>query len=139
MIEDRTAPEETVDRWLCDCIAGGGAELTVRGSCMEPALRDGQRVRLCRRDRLRVGDVVLVRTPAGLRLHRIVLRYGEVLRTKGDHGPYLDPPAQPPNVLATCDTDERASLRWARVFMSLAALGGRLRGGRDEEHARLLR
>lgn len=53
----------------------GEAELTVSGRCMEPRLREGQRVRVvaASRARCRVGDVVLVETAAGPRLHRLVL------------------------------------------------------------------
>lgn len=47
--------------------------LTVSGDCMEPALRPGQVALVARPvDFARVGDIVLVRAPAGLRLHRLV-------------------------------------------------------------------
>ena len=141
MIEDRATPAETIDAWLHDCLkATGSAELTVHGSCMEPALRTNARVRLRRPGRLRVGDVVLVRAPAGLRLHRIVFKYGDVVRTKGDHGPYLDPPISRACVLAVCDIGEGSISRWKRVVLNLAALSRRLSGlPRDEAHAGLLR
>ena len=47
---------------------------TVTGRCMEPAIREGEQVRLVGPERRspRVGDVVLVRLPSGLRLHRLV-------------------------------------------------------------------
>lgn len=65
----------------------GAAEITVSGRCMEPRLLEGQRVRVvaAAHDRCRVGDVVLVETAGGPRLHRLVLALpGLPLVTKAD-------------------------------------------------------
>jgi hypothetical protein len=68
--------------------------LRVTGDCMAPRLCDGDVVALrsTRRGCPRWGDVVLVRTPAGLRLHRVIWRGrgGASWRTKGDHAPFSD-------------------------------------------------
>lgn len=71
-------------------------QLHVTGDCMRPALVPGDTVYLVsqRRRRPRLGDVVLVRLAAGLRLHRLVWGWptrGRVRRTKADRSAYWDP------------------------------------------------
>jgi hypothetical protein len=110
---ERVLTAETALNWIRDCLdlKPGIAHLTVSGTCMEPALRSGAKVTLRRvSGRPRVGDVVLLRTAWGLRLHRVVLRLRGTLRTKGDQGMYLDPPASDGDVLAVWEGDES---RWA--------------------------
>ena len=81
-----------------------GVRLRVRGNCMAPQLREGEVVTLqaARRLRPRWGDIVLVRTPAGLRLHRIVWRSarGQAWRTKGDQAPFWDAAVGSDQILA---------------------------------------
>lgn len=80
--------------------------LTVSGDCMAPALRPGQVVFLARPScPARTGAIVLVRPPAGLRLHRVV--WGPPfagmlgrMRTKGDRSLAFDSPPEPKDVLA---------------------------------------
>jgi hypothetical protein len=75
--------------------------LRVTGECMAPRLHHGDVVSLysARRCRPRWADVVLVKTPAGLRLHRVVWA-GRVWRTKGDRAPFWDGPVSAGEILA---------------------------------------
>ncbi len=143
-----TPSPEVAEQWIRECLSldPRGAELTVTGTCMEPAIREGARIRLRLPDRAaRVGDVALLRTAKGLRLHRVVFRIGSTLRTKGDTGIYLDAPASSGDVIAIL---AGAEPRWRGFLLatsSLLRLFGRpwtavARGaGRgDAEHARLL-
>ena len=82
------------------------AFLTVTGDCMLPALAHGERVRLASPARRspRFGDVVLVRQPEGLRLHRLVWGPplpGRSWRTQADRGPLWDAAVGPGDVLGT--------------------------------------
>jgi hypothetical protein len=115
--------------------------LTVTGRCMEPALRDGEKVHLvgASRRRPRLGDVVLARQKDGLRLHRLVwgpplAPSGSGWRTKADRGLLLDPPVAAGDVLASVAVVEgrpRAHARRAgRALVSLAGgIAARLRMG----------
>lgn len=118
----------TTDALIRDSLetGSGRAELTVTGSCMEPALLPGSRISLRRpAAQPRAGDVVLVRTVRGLRLHRVVFSSRSRLRTKGDRGRYLDPLGSPSDVLAVWESDEsRPRAAW-RVGLSLVRLFGR--------------
>ena len=110
-----------------------GAELTVTGSCMEPAIPEGAKIGLYLPSRpLRVGDVVLLKTANGLRLHRILIRFRGWLRTKGDRGSYLDPPAAAGAVIGACRFPESRAQRLGRVVLSLARLLLRRSQGPEE-------
>jgi hypothetical protein len=143
----RTLAPEVAASWIRECLSldPRGAELTVTGTCMEPAIREGTKVRLKAPDRpVRVGDVALLRTPGGLRLHRVVLRVGSTLRTKGDTGAYLDPAPESVDVIAVAAVSEprwkRASLAALSLLRLLrrpwASLARAERG--DQQHTRLL-
>ena len=144
----RTPSPEIAEQWIRECLSldPRGAELTVTGTCMEPAIREGARIRLKVPDRpARVGDVALLRTARGLRLHRVVFRIGSTLRTKGDTSIYLDPAASSGDVIAILAGAEPRWGGFLLVTSSLLRLFGRpwtaaARGaGRgDAEHARLL-
>ena len=142
-IEERNMSPEITEDWIRACLREGeSAELTVMGSCMKPALIEGDKVTLSDLLRpVRIGDIVLIRTPAGLRLHRVLIRHGETVRTKGDHGIYLDPPTPRSRVVARCLVAEPLGTRALRTFLSLLRLGQRAwprRPAGDEAHARLL-
>jgi len=104
----------------------------VTGDCMRPALAAGDLVRVvpARVRRPRFGDVVLVATGGGLRLHRLV--WGPPLafarwRTKGDHAPGFDGPLPPEGALGTVlGVLGPRGLR--PVFSPVRALGSLLRG-----------
>lgn len=88
------------------------ARLAVTGRCMTPALRPGDTALLvpAHRHRPRLGEVVLVRLPDGLRLHRLVLgppRHGSVRRTKADRSSSWDPPHAASDLLGTVVAVER--------------------------------
>jgi hypothetical protein len=143
-IPERTPTPEVAEGWIRDALrqAAAGALLTVSGSCMEPSLKEGSRITLKAFDgTVRVGDVVLLRTAAGLRLHRVLARVGNRIRTKGDRGTYLDPTASLSAIVGVCETGETRVARLVRAARSLARLFTRFRGasGRAEAaHARLL-
>ncbi|MET0553398.1 MAG: nucleotidyltransferase family protein [Vicinamibacteria bacterium] len=130
--DDAHAFEESV---LRDCLAGfDRLRLTVTGDCMRPALHPGDTVVLApvRSAPPRFGDVVLLRHPAGLRLHRLIwsppgLRW----RTKGDRAVFCDPSLGRADLLATVIAADprRGAVRSAsRALVSLAsAVGTRLR------------
>jgi hypothetical protein len=123
--------EDTV---LRDCLAGfDRLRLTVTGDCMRPALLAGDTVVLApvRSAPPRFGDVVLLRHPAGLRLHRLIWRPpGLRWRTKGDRAVFCDPALGRADLLATVVASEppRGTVRSAwRALVSLAsAVGARL-------------
>jgi hypothetical protein len=116
--------------------------LTVTGACMTPSLREGATVSLERasQGRPRLGDVVLVRLPSGLRLHRLV--WGPPLargrwRTKGDRTPLWDPAVDPMAVLAWVRDGEPGGLAravpaalWSLARAVLARLRSALRPAR---------
>jgi hypothetical protein len=112
---------------LRDCLdAFPLVRLRVSGGCMAPRLREGDVVELasCVRRPPRVGDVVLVRLPAGVRLHRLLwrpLRGAARWRTKADHGRFCDPHVRARDVLATVVGVERRGRRRAGA-RSLSAL-----------------
>jgi hypothetical protein len=128
---DVHAFEETV---LRDCLAGfDRLRLTVSGDCMRPALHPGDTVVLApaRTTRPRFGDVVLLRHPAGLRLHRLIwsppgLRW----RTKGDRAVFCDPSLARADLLATVIAADppRESVRSPRRALRslVSAVGTRL-------------
>ena len=147
-LPERCLPAEVADAWLRACMEMDhrGGEIRVSGSCMEPSLPEGSRVRLRWPDPPpRVGDIVLLKTPSGLRLHRVLIRLGSRIRTKGDRGVYLDPAGSARDVIAVCDAAESRGRRLLRTLHSLARLltrspekrAGRVGGG-DGAHARLL-
>jgi hypothetical protein len=115
----------------------------VTGGCMAPKLSPGETVivadTLCRRPR--IGDVVLMRQPAGLRLHRLI--WGPPLaprflswRTKADCADVWDPKCSHGDILGTViaiegipqgdlGTDSLSALRslgralWTRLRMQI--------------------
>jgi hypothetical protein len=122
------------DSVLRECLAGfDRLRLTVSGDCMRPALHAGDTVVLApvRAVPPRFGDVVLLRHPAGLRLHRLIwsppgLRW----RTKGDRAGFCDPALSRADLLATVvavDPPRGPVRSTPRALWSLlAALGTRL-------------
>lgn len=147
-LSDRILTPEVAEDWIREILRLGpcGARLTVTGTCMEPSLKEGSKIALepVRRP-VRAGDIVLVRTPAGLRLHRVLACSRGRIRTKGDRGVYLDPEATLDAVIAVCATGESAFTRRIRVGLSLTRLllrpfrfAARAPDRGDGAHARLL-
>jgi hypothetical protein len=108
--------------------------LRVSGECMRPGLAAGATVRLASPARRppRLGDVVLVRLPTGLRLHRLV--WGPPLappgtrwRTKGDRSWLWDPLLDPRHVLATVVDEEQGGGVGRALISLLGGLCSRLR------------
>jgi hypothetical protein len=108
--------------------------LRVSGECMRPDLAAGASVRLASPARRppRLGDVVLVRLPTGLRLHRLVwgpplALKGTRWRTKGDRSWLWDPLLDPRHVLGTVVEDGRKGGVWRALLSLLGGLWARLR------------
>ena len=115
------------ERVLVECLAAfPDVRFTVSGRCMEPALAEGERVVVegAQRRRPRLGDVVLLRHPEGLRLHRLVYALGRSWRTKADHARGLDPALVPRDVLGTVVAVEgRPDASPRRPSLALLAIG----------------
>ena len=89
---------------LLECLRDfAEVRLTVRGGCMEPALRDGDVVTLvaAARRRPRLGDVVLAAAGEGVRLHRLVWAARGRWRTKADRSPTWDAAVADTDLIAT--------------------------------------
>lgn len=122
------------DAVLGDCLAGfDRLRLTVTGGCMRPSLEPGDTVVLepVRRTPPRFGDVVLLRHPAGLRLHRLVWRPPFLRwRTKADGSPFCDPPLRREDLLATvvgsAPGRARARSGWSALKSLAAAVAVRV-------------
>jgi hypothetical protein len=125
---------------LLDSVSGfPDARMTVRGLCMHPALAEGEKLQVVATAQRppRVGDVVLVRQPGGLHLHRLV--WGPPVasprgpwRTMADRGRQLDPAIGPDDVLGVVTQIEGrgAPRRAGRAAALLArAVAFRLRHG----------
>lgn len=130
---------------LRDCLADFPAvRFTVTGRCMDPVIRDGDRVVLAAPSRHppRFGDIVLVRQEDGLRLHRLVWCPSlagprRSWRTRADRGDRLDPPFSSGDLLGSVVAVERAgiscprdSLRALRSLLAGALAGLRWRRAR---------
>lgn len=79
---------------LGELARGSGLELRIRGGCMEPVLRDGERVTVRRRRLYLPGDVLAVCTAGGLVVHRLLgyrpRRHGWEVWTRADRAPRSD-------------------------------------------------
>ena len=130
-LPERTPSPDLADALLRDCLTldPQGGQLTVSGACMEPLLREGDTIQVETPGRaMRLGDVVLVRTPLGLRLHRVVFRFKETLRTKGDRGIYLDPVVSQRDVVAVWpSTESRAQRAWQAGLSVFRCVLGKVR------------
>jgi Peptidase S24-like len=109
--------------------------VTVRGECMAPRLRDGDRVAVAPARRYWPGDIVAFHTPQGrLALHRLLgyrLAAGRLACvTQGDRCSLPDPPLAPERLLGRAavrpTARERASAALALFALALRAAGRRL-------------
>lgn len=143
-IPERSLSPDLAEDWIREILRRDpeGAQLTVSGTCMEPSLKEGSRITLrSLGGAARVGDVVLLRTVAGLRLHRVLLRFGDRIRTKGDLGNYLDPASSLSAIIGVCETSESRLTRLVRAVFSMGRVFARslpASGRGDAAHARLL-
>jgi hypothetical protein len=92
----------------------GRLRFRAQGASMIPAIMPGTEVEIERRDAVAAGDIVLTRTPAGLRLHRLIEIRGEQFVTRGDNHRHEDPPISAENVLGTMRPRPSRPARWFR-------------------------
>jgi uncharacterized repeat protein (TIGR01451 family) len=106
--EDRTKEDRPQSRqfeaFSLDCLhAGLRVRFQARGASMSSAIRDGEMVyvRPASEARLRRGDIVLVKSDYGFRLHRLMLADAsrDVFITRGDRGLQDDPPIRREQIL----------------------------------------
>jgi Peptidase S24-like len=111
--------------------------LTVRGDCMAPRLRDGQRVEVAPARRYWPGDIVAFETPQGrIAVHRLLgcrrLNGRLVYLTRGDRSAMADSPVPPDHLVGRTLTPpavaERARAVLALLAMALCAIRRRLPG-----------
>jgi hypothetical protein len=109
--------------------------LTVRGDCMAPRLRDGERVEVAPARVYWPGDIVAFETPQGrLAVHRLLgyrlLRWRLACVTRGDRSALADSPVPPGRLLGRTLTPppvgERARALLALLAMALGAIRRRL-------------
>jgi hypothetical protein len=107
----------------------GAVRFRVTGDCMSPGIAPGEEVLVVAtaERRPRFGDVVLVATREGLRLHRLVFAFRERLRTKGDRAPGFDGPRRPGDALGTVLGVKRGQ-NLVPVFSPARAMASLVRG-----------
>ena len=109
--------------------SGNGIRFQAHGSSMSPAIRNGEMVHVQSAvpDELRKGDIVLVKSEMGFRLHRLVVADAErdVFVTRGDCGQQNDPAASGEQIVGVAVAKEvRVGTRMVRA--NLRGLGGRV-------------
>lgn len=79
----------------------GRLRFRAQGTSMLPAIRPGSAVEIewTSSDRIAAGDIVLMKTPTGLRLHRVVEIGTGLLVTRGDNHLHDDEPCRTQDVL----------------------------------------
>lgn len=99
----------------------GKLRFRAQGASMMPAIHPGTCVEIRRAtpDRIAPGDIVLLKTLAGLRLHRIVEIGPDLLITRGDNHEHNDTPADPRDLLGRLHSVSRPRRRWARFLWRL--------------------
>ena len=107
--------------------AGIRIRFQARGASMSSAIRDGEMVYVKRASeaRLRRGDIVLVKTEPGFRLHRLIYvdPIRDVFITRGDSGSQDDAPVGRDQILGVAVAkDVRLGTRMVRA--SFRGLGG---------------
>jgi len=92
MISDR-AQSSAFHLLTNDLIAGGyGLRFQAVGRSMLPTIQDGEivHVKPVNREMLRIGDIVLLRTGAEFKAHRIIRKHAQSFITRGDSGADTD-------------------------------------------------
>lgn len=115
---------------LRELARGPGLSLDIRGSCMEPVLRQGDRVWVRARRFYLPGDLVAVHGAAGLHVHRFLgyrpRRRGWEVWTRADRAPRPDRAAPLGDVIGLVE-DRRVDLRTRLTaggrFVAAALLG----------------
>src|SRR5882672_9929166 len=95
--------------------SGHQIRFQARGRSMLPLIRDGEslRVESVPPRRLRVGDIVVAKTPRGLRAHRLIFKdiKRDCFLTRGDAGSESDPPISSQHIIGRVVLSTRAHLR----------------------------
>ena len=100
------------------------------GSSMVPTLRRGDRVTVIRRDKYRLGEIVLFSRNRSFIIHRALGTLAGRIITKGDASHHLDPPVLPQDILGRAVIRERngkvhvldsCEARWWGLILGLGA------------------
>ena len=106
---------------------GLSVRFQARGASMSPAIRDGEVVKVTpvTVTKLRKDDIVLAKSSAGFRLHRIVRadRANNVFITRGDCGHEDDPPMRAHQILGLAHSKE-VRIGWNIVQARFRGVGG---------------
>ena len=128
--ESDSARFEAVSRELLK--RGLGVRFEARGASMSPCIRDGEIVYVTgvMVGKLRKGDIVLVKSKDGFRVHRLVVAEAskDWFVTRGDCGQQDDPPVRGDQILGVVDAKE-VKLGKKLVRANLKGIGGRLLRG----------
>lgn len=97
----------------------GGRRLRfiVKGNSMSPFIKDGESVEVERAERIRIGDVVLLRRKKEFLLHRVIFLSKNFVITKGDKSPFIDPPFERKDIIGRVRREE-GIMKIFRTFLS---------------------
>jgi phage repressor protein C with HTH and peptisase S24 domain len=99
---DSERDEVVLDLAIESLRKSGNLRFRVQGTSMLPTIRPGTcvKIREAAADQIVKGDIVLTKTSAGLRLHRVVeIRRGPLFVTRGDNHWHTDLPADATELL----------------------------------------
>jgi hypothetical protein len=109
--------------WLQGLREGRPMRLRALGGSMAPFLRHGDIVTIVPGPAVRLGDIILTHTTAGLLLHRVVRKSADHIITKGDRLSSLDPPVSNRDILGRAVARDHRGKR-----SSLMSFGARFCG-----------
>ncbi|MBI3475018.1 MAG: DUF11 domain-containing protein [Acidobacteria bacterium] len=102
--------------------SGHHVRFQARGRSMLPLIQDGENLRVesVPPKRLRVGDIVVAKTPRGLRAHRLIFKdlTRDCFLTRGDAGQESDPPISAQHIIGRVVLSTRSRLRAHLHFLT---------------------
>lgn len=112
------ARERLVMDLAIECLRKSGKlRFRVQGTSMMPTIRPGSSVTVRRVEPglIQTGDIILIATAAGLRLHRVIANVPQLI-TRGDNHAHDDPPVGAEQVLGKLDRIEPEPWRFAHIL-----------------------
>jgi len=101
--------------------SGKRVRFVVKGNSMSPFINSGEKVEIEKVERIRIGDVVLLKLKDDFLLHRVLFVFRNFVITKGDRSPFIDPPSQRKNVIGRVRKEE-GFLRVFRTAISFLSI-----------------